>query len=147
MPRIERCIAVLDPEDTTELKSLQAALDPELTVVPHPAKQAEDCQACCTWAARRLEKAHAAVVAAQEMVVRFEAELQEGLQRLEDLKAAALPTNRPPLDPAPTMSGDQAEEVKLLRTVVMELIWERDSVDDPSKILAVCQSSPEGLQE
>ena len=86
-------------EDTTELKSLQAALDKARaqTVLPHPVKQAEDCQAYCTRAARRLEKARAAVVAAQEAVVRFEAELKEGLQRVEDLnKAAAVP-----VDPAP----------------------------------------------
>ena len=55
-------------------------------------------------AARRLEKARAAVVA-QEAVVRFEAELQEGLQRLEDLKAATVPTYRPPVDPASTTYG------------------------------------------
>ena len=119
-----------------------------------PAKQAEDCQAYCTRAARRLEKARAAVVAGQGTVVRFEAELQEGLQRLEDLKAAAVPTNRPPVDLAPTMSGEQAEEVKLLRTAVMELTRERDSlrsrvpptapVDDPSNILAVVPVQPGG---
>ena len=94
------------------------------------------------------------MVAAQETVVRFEAELQEGLQRLEDLKSAAVPTNRPPVDPAPTMSGDQAEEVKLLRTAVMESTRERDSlrsrvpptapVDDPSNILAVVPVQPGG---
>ena len=147
--RIERCMALLDPEDTTELKSLQASLDKARaqTVLPHPAKQVEDCQAFCTPAARRLEKACAAVVAAQETVVRFEAELQEGLQRLEDLKAATVPTNRPPVDLASTISRDQAEEVCLLRGAVMELTRERDSlrsrvpptapVEDPSNTLSM----------
>ena len=118
------------------------------TVLLHPAKQAEDCQAYCTRAAddwRRL---------APQCGHSRDAELQEGLQRLEDLKAAAVPTNRPPVDPAPTMSGDQAEEVKLLRTAVMELTREQDSlrsrvlptapVDDPSNILAVVLVQPGG---
>ena len=47
----------------------------------------EMCQSSCTKAPPRLEKAPAAMVAAQEAVVNFEAELQEGLQRLEELKA------------------------------------------------------------
>ena len=154
--RIERCMALLDPDDTTELKSLQAFLDKARaqTVLPHPAKQVEDCQAFCARAARRLEKARATVVAAQETVVRFEAELQEGLQRLEDLKAATVPTNRPPVDPASTISRDQAEEVCLLRAAVMELTRKRDSlrsrvpptasVDDPSISLAVVPVQPGG---
>ena len=153
---IERCMAFLGPEDTAELRILQAALDKARaqTVLPHPAKQAEVCQAYCTRAARRLEKARAAVVAAQEAVARFEAELQEGLQRLEDLKAATVPTCRPPVDPASTVSGDQAEEVCLLRAAVMELTRERDSLrsrvpptaplDDPSNTLAVVPVQPGG---
>ena len=63
-------MGVVDPEDTAELKSLQAALGKARaqTVLPHPAKQAEDCQAYCTRAARRLENARAAVVVVREAV-------------------------------------------------------------------------------
>ena len=83
--RLERCIAQFGPSDTAELKSSQVALTKARaqSILPHPAQQVEDCQGYCTRASRRLEKARAAVVAAQEAVVRFEAELQEGLQRLE----------------------------------------------------------------
>ena len=57
--RLERCIAQLSPDDSTELRALQAALEKARaqTVLPHPAKQVEDCQQCCSRAKRRLEKA------------------------------------------------------------------------------------------
>ena len=49
------------------------------------------CTVGSTRAKCRLEKARQAVKAAQEAVAKFEQELQEGLQRLEDLRAAAAP--------------------------------------------------------
>ena len=64
--RLERCIAQLSLDDSAELRSLQAA----------------DCQQYCSRAKRRSEKAQEAAKAAQEAVVRFEVELQEGLRRL-----------------------------------------------------------------
>ena len=61
-------------------------------------------------------KVRAAVVAAQEAVVRFEAELQEGLQRLEELKAVAIAPTIPPVNVVPsTLPTDHAAEVNLLR--------------------------------
>ena len=91
MSRLERCIAQLSPDDSTELRALQAALEKARaqTVLPHPANQVEDCQQYCSRAKRRLEKAQEAAKIAQEAVVRFEAEFQDGLRRLEELKAAA----------------------------------------------------------
>ena len=52
--RLERCIAQLDPADTAELKSLQAALTKARaqTILPHPGQQVEDCQAYCNRATR-----------------------------------------------------------------------------------------------
>ena len=129
--RLERCIAQLGPSDTAELKSLQAALAKARaqTILPHPAQQVEDCQGYCTRATRRLEKARAAVVAAQEAVVRFEAELQEGLRRLEELKAAVSVPTSPPVNVVPsTLPSDHTAEVNLLRATVEELTRERDNL-------------------
>ena len=65
------------------------------------------------------------MVGAQEAVVRFEAELQEGLQRLEELKAAAIVPAIPPVNVAPsTLPSDHAAEVNLLRATVEELTRE-----------------------
>ena len=101
-------------EDTAELKSLQATFvkAEAQTILPHPGKQVEDCQGYCTWAARRLEKARAAAVADEEAVVRFEAELLEGLPRLEEIKAAAVPPTVEPVmvDLSPTVPAHQAVE-------------------------------------
>ena len=130
--RLERCIALLSPDDTAELKSLQAALARARaqTVLPHPAKQVEDCEEYCTRAKRRLEKARETAKAAQEAAARFEQELQEGLQRLEDLRAAAapLPVNPGTVDPPPTLPADMVAEVSQLRAAVQALTRERDDL-------------------
>ena len=64
----------------------------------HKGKNVEDCQGYCTRAARRLEKARAAAVAAQETVIKFNA---KRLQKLEELKTAAAPPIRHPVDSYP----------------------------------------------
>ena len=102
-----------------------------------------------------LEKARAAVVAAQEAVVRFEAELQEGLQRLEELKVAAIVWTSPPVNVVPsTLPSDHAAEVNLLQACVQELTRERDNLrarvppqqsaaTEPSRtVLAVVPTEP-----
>ena len=100
------------------------------------------------------------MVAAQEAVVRFEAELQEGLQRLEELKAAAIVPTIPPVNVVPsTLPSDHAAEVNLLRATVEELTRERDSLRarvppqqpvaaEPSQtVLAVVPTEPRGPSE
>ena len=131
--RLERCIAQLSPDDSTELRALQAALEKARaqTVLPHPAKQVEDCQQYCSRAKRRLEKAQEAAKIAQEAVVRFEAEFQDGLRRLEELKAEAAV---PPLvaqgaaEVPPTIPADFVAEVNQLRAAVQDLTRERDTL-------------------
>ena len=63
-------------------------------------------------------------------MVRIETELQDGLQRLEELRAAAVPplTNLGTEDPPPTMPADLAAEVNQLRAAVQALTRERDSL-------------------
>ena len=99
------------------------------TVFPHLAKLVEDCQGYCARATRRLEKVRDAVQAVQEVVVKFEQEVQEGQQRLEELSAAALPplVMHVSTDLPPTMS-DLVAEVNQLRAVVQELTRDRDSL-------------------
>ena len=125
-------VALLSPDDTAELKSLQVALAKARaqTVLPHPAKQVEDCEEYCTGAKRRLEKAREAAKAAQEAVARFEQELQEGLQRLEELRVAAAPLHVNPgtVDPPPTLPADIVAEVNQLRAAVQALTRERDDL-------------------
>ena len=116
-------------KSSTPSPSVQVALAKARaqSILPHPAQQVEDCQGFCTRASRRLEKARAAVVAAQEAVVRLEAELREGLQRLEELKASAVVPTIPPVNVVPsTLPSDHAGEVKLLRASVRELTRERE---------------------
>ena len=76
-----------------------------------------------------LQKALEAAKAAQEAVVRFEVELQEGLRRLEELRAAAVPppVARGPAEFPPTIPADFVAEVNQLRAAVQELTRERDS--------------------
>ena len=99
------------------------------------------------------------MVAAQEAVVRFEAELQEGLQRLEELKAAVIVPTIPVNVVPSTLPSDHAAEVNLLRTTVEELTRERDSLRarvppqqlaaaEPSQtVLAVVPTEPRGPSE
>ena len=110
----------------------------------------EDCEEYCTRAKRRLEKARETAKAAQEAVARLEQEFQEGLQRLEDLRAAAAPflVNPGTVDPPPTLPADVVAEVSQLRAAVQALIRERDDLranrvaeGQPTQVLAL--GSPE----
>ena len=62
-------------------------------------------------------------------MARFEQELQEGHQRLEELRAAGIP---PPVASGSTDHAtrptDLASEVNELRALIQELIQERDSL-------------------
>ena len=97
------------------------------------------------------------MVAAQEAVVRFEAELQEELQRLTELKAAAIVPTIPPVNVVPSiLPSDHATEVNLLRATVEELTRERDNLRacsattaaEPSEtVLAVVPTEPRGPSE
>ena len=83
-------------------------------------------------------------------MVRFEAELQEGLQRLEELKAAVIVPTIPVNVVPSTLPSDHAAEVNLLRTTVEELTQEREQLAaaEPSQtVLAVVPTEPRGPSE
>ena len=63
-------------------------------------------------------------------MVRFEAEFQDGLRRLEELKAAVAGplVAEGPVEVPPTIPADFVAEVNQLRASVQELTRERDSL-------------------